>query len=617
MSLDDINSAIDNAVEYKAHEDAIGNNHKAALPYGFRITKNGVEYFKKIKEEEIETWSWMSSYLVVTALTRDEKGNNWGRILEFIDSDSIKKEYVMPMELLSGNGEELRRELLSRGVLIAAAPEARKKIEAYLAGSQPGVRATCVDKVGWFKNQYVLPHKVYGQQESERIVFQSLINSEKIGISGTLPEWQQHVGRYIIDNPILYLSACVAFVGPLLHLLNEENFAIHLTGNSSIGKTTAAHIARSMWGNKIHSWRTTDNAAESIAKSANDGLLIFDELGEVDAKAADNMAYMLGNGSGKGRANRKGDARPITTFRTVILSTGEVGLEGKLNDLGKTQKAGQAVRFIEIEADAGMGYGIYRELHSFEKGENLSDQLKKTSQKYSGILIDEWLKYLTQSEEVRENVIKIIKALRDEWKNKFVPSDANGQVNRCGRKFALLAAVGEFLTHIGLLPKHPNELNLEVPTLGILSNSIDEIFQSWVIKRGGNDSHEITEVTNHISSFINQHGSSRFESPWSKKDNAPDQYAQQNITTDQKTHNRAGYRKFENEVWNYYFFKEVFRSEILKGKNEKYFLKELVKKNVISQDLKGNGTISMSIPGEKQQRLICINPSFNKGDDHE
>ncbi len=616
--LEAVKSQLEKQQECKAENMTVHNQTNIPiLPYGYRVTKSGIQYLtilKIDKETEVEEWTFMCSHLIVTVWTCDENDLNHGRILEYIDPKGIKKEYVMPMELLAGSGEELRKNLLSRGVCLASKVQARNKFLDYLSSSKPTAKATCVDKVGWFKKQYILPEKVYGLA-TERVFLPSHSVIQKIEYSGTIEEWQQYIGRYIVGNPILYLSACAALAAPLLPLLGEENFAIHLSGSSSIGKTTAIRVARSIWGNQIHSWRTTDNAAESLARNANDGLLIFDELGEVDAKAADNMAYMLGNGSGKGRANKKGDVRPIITFRAVILSTGEVGLEGKLNDIGKTQRAGQSVRFIEVYADMGNDYGIYKTLHDFEKGEQLSDYLKQATEQYSGVIIDAWLIHLTQNKETQETIIQFIKALQKEWMDKFVPTNANGQVARCGRKFSLLAAVGEVVTFLNFLPQHPNEAKQDAPTLGILSESLNELFQSWVERRGGNNSHELTEIINRLISFINEHGSSRFENPWGK--NTENTYTQ-DIAVEQKTYNRAGYRKFEDEAWNYYFFPNIFYDEILKGKDQKTFLKELANKGAILQDNQGNNTQSIFIPREKQQRVICIAPAITSvGGDNE
>lgn len=582
------------------------------LPGGYRENEGWIEYEKCKKSEDTDEfkcdWKRLCSSLRIIAYTRNPEGEDWGRVMEIIDSDEVRKEYVMPMERLAGNGEELRKDLLSRGLLLAPGLEVRKQLETYIAGADPKVRAVCVKKAGWFNGHYVLLNKVYGQVEGERIVLQG--QGATIEHKGSLAEWHDNIGLYIIGNSILTVASCVALAAPFLNLLNEENFAIHFSGSSSIGKTTAAHVACSIWGTKIHSWRTTDNAAESMAREANDGLLIFDELGEVEGKAADNMAYMLGNGSGKGRSNRNGDARPVITFRTTILSTGEVGLEGKLTESGRSQKAGQSVRFIEIQAE--VGHGIYEDLHGFSTGDQLSLHFKSVAKEYCGVVMDELLTYLTQSEEVKESAVETVKGLQQLWEKTFVPSGANGQTKRCGRKFALLAAVGEFATFIGLLPRCPEEEDLEEPCLGQLSNSINDRFQSWIANHGGNESHELREIISQIKSFIQEHGSSRFENAWAKSQNGGVEGS-----GDQKTFNRAGFKKLESNIedgieqgiWHYYFSKHVFEKEILRGKDKRTFLKQLVIKGVlVGKD--GRTSQSMHVPGHKNIRLICVNPQI-------
>ena len=72
------------------------------------------------------------------------------------------------------------------------------------------------------------------------------------------------------------------------------------------------------------------------------------------------MAYMLGNGQGKGRANRSGIARRVVRWRTMLLSSGEIGMVEKLREGGKRHKAGQAARMVEFPADANAGFGAFK-----------------------------------------------------------------------------------------------------------------------------------------------------------------------------------------------------------------------------------------------------------------
>lgn len=83
-------------------------------------------------------------------------------------------------------------------------------------------------------------------------------------------------------------------------MLGHESGGFHLYGDSSGGKTTHLQVAASVYGSPrcVRSWRSTDNALESIAAAHSDGLLVLDEIGMCDPRIIGETVYMLGNGSG-------------------------------------------------------------------------------------------------------------------------------------------------------------------------------------------------------------------------------------------------------------------------------------------------------------------------------
>ena len=125
-------------------------------------------------------------------------------------------------------------------------------------------------------------------------------------------------------------------------------------------------------------WRATANGLESVAAAHNDGLLILDELAQVEAREAGGIAYMLANGTGKHRAKRDGLAKPAASWRLLFLSAGEIGLADHMADAGKKAKAGQEVRLCDISADTGE-HGMFESLHSFPSGSAFADHLNHAS----------------------------------------------------------------------------------------------------------------------------------------------------------------------------------------------------------------------------------------------
>ncbi|ENE2793538.1 DUF927 domain-containing protein, partial [Yersinia enterocolitica] len=109
----------------------------------------------------------------VTAITCDSDGGNYGRLLEWEDTNGISRKWAMPMEMLSSSGEELRRILLSNGLsYISTTGQARAHLMEYLSLCKPERKVTCVNKTGWHGSVYVLQDEVIGVG-AESIILQT------------------------------------------------------------------------------------------------------------------------------------------------------------------------------------------------------------------------------------------------------------------------------------------------------------------------------------------------------------------------------------------------------------------------------------------------------------
>jgi putative DNA primase/helicase len=218
----------------------------------------------------------------------------------------------MPAELLSGEGAEYRSVLLDGGRYIAPGAKARNHLTNYIQGVHTDARARCTDRTGWHGSAFVLPERVIGPQDGERVLFQSAAGSASYyGTAGTLDDWRREVAAPCSGNSRLLFCVSTAFASVLLDLSGDENGGFHLLGTSSEGKSSALYAAASVFGGRdyLHRWRATSNGLEDIATAHSGALLILDELGQVEPKEAGEIAYMLANGTGKHRADRTGGAR--------------------------------------------------------------------------------------------------------------------------------------------------------------------------------------------------------------------------------------------------------------------------------------------------------------------
>ena len=153
---------------------------------------------------------------------------------------------------------------------------------------------------------------------------------------GTLDDWRE-VAALADGNPAMIFAVSTQFASPTIQLQTVEgNAIINLVAPSSTGKTTVLRAAASVWGRAtspdptqpefMTRWRNTSNALESIAASRNGLGLVVDDLGTLSPDEAEAVAYMLGNGVGKGRLTRDVQLRESKKWAFYGLSSGEVTL---------------------------------------------------------------------------------------------------------------------------------------------------------------------------------------------------------------------------------------------------------------------------------------------------
>jgi hypothetical protein len=287
----------------------------------FTVEEKGVYYHEHDKR------IWLCSKLEVLALACDHFSKNWSRLLVLKDVSDNLHQWVMPMNLLKGSGEELFGELLNLRLVIAPGTKKRRLLTEYITSRQPKMHAWCVYRTGWHDSVFVLPHKTIGAT-SEKIIYQSEYHVKHYLSSSSLAEWQKEVSHYAQGNSRLLLAISAAFASLLLHLVGAESGGLHFVGESSCGKTTALRVAASVFGAPayLNRWRATANGIEALAMMHNDTLLVLDELAQIDPREAGEIAYMLANGTGKTRANKNGMAKLRYEWRLLFLSAGEVGL---------------------------------------------------------------------------------------------------------------------------------------------------------------------------------------------------------------------------------------------------------------------------------------------------
>ncbi|MCI0993547.1 DUF927 domain-containing protein [Pseudomonas corrugata] len=567
------------------------------LPGGFRLTPEGVFYSGDDGEARP-----VCSPLEILARTRDDKGHNWGLLVEFDDPDGQKKRWNIPARTMTGDfGKDVLGPLVDMGLRLAGSRSgrnARNDLQSYLQGFDSAQRARLVTRLGWHGNAFLLPERQIGSHDEHLHFYEAGAQLPPISESGTLEQWQEQIGALCVGNHRLAFVVSVAFAGPLLNLLGHESGGFHLYGDSSGGKTTHLQVAASIYGGPrvVRSWRSTDNALESIAAAHSDGLLVLDEIGMCDPRIIGETVYMLGNGTGKARANDRGQAgRQVQEWRLLFLSTGEKTLAQHMAEANKELKAGMEVRMLAVPADASKGLGMFDVLSGFDDAAALSDALKARVAKYYGTPLTAFLAALCEPGKMH-GWSTILRRTLEGFVSKALPASASGQAHRAAARFGLAAAAGELATALGITG-WPD---------GTATTAARVCLSAWLNERGGTGNFEGDATLARLRQIIERFGESRF-TRWETAAAKIDEHGPRTI-------DRLGFRKTlehgmgdtMHTTHTYYVLPEAWRSEIFRGMNINAVNKELLHRGVLESGSDGKASSLVRLPGLGPQRCYIV-----------
>ena len=513
--------------------------------------------------------------------------------------DGAKKRWNIP----TGDfGKDVLGPLVDMGLRLAgtrSSRNARNDLQSYFQGFDSAQRARLVTRLGWHDSAFLLPEQQVGSHTEHLHFYEAGAQLPPISEAGTLEQWQEQIGALCVGNHRLAFVASVAFAGPLLHMLGHESGGFHLYGDSSGGKTTHLQVAASIYGGPrlVRSWRSTDNALESIAAAHSDGLLVLDEIGMCDPRIIGETVYMLGNGTGKARANDRGQAgRQVQEWRLLFLSTGEKTLAQHMAEANKELKAGMEVRMLAVPADASKGLGMFDVLNGFEDAAALSDALKTRVAKYYGTPLTAFLTELCEPGKMHGWAI-ILRRTLEGFIAKSLPASASGQAHRAALRFGLAAAAGELATALGITG-WPD---------GTATTAARICLNAWLNERGGAGNYEGDAIVARLRQVIERFGESRF-TRWESAAAKIDEHGPRTI-------DRLGFRKSlergsgdEAHTTNtYYVLPEAWRSEVFKGMNINAVNKELLRRGVLEPGSDGKASSLVRLPGLGPQRCYIVN----------
>lgn len=546
----DIKAAVDARVKEEAallgdplaHPLLRAGAKSAVQRFGAYIVKTTGVFFLhqqdgKDGEEPVVKEVFVCSWLLPVALVRDARQEGWGMLVQFRDHDNHMHTWIMPMKLLKAGAEDIRASLLDMGLTIATSYKAKGQLMDFILEANrklqkdPRARARTTAQTGWLQLPtgemvYVTPERSIGN--ASEMVHYVGDDGHRFSSAGTLDDWQHRVSIPIRGNSRPAFAVSIGFSSALLHLLQMENSGFNLLGDSSIGKSTILIIVASLFGNPrqiVTTWNATSNGLEAVATLCNDAGLILDEMKQLAPEIAGMTAYHLLNGKGRSRANLSGGSKGGSSWRLVLLSSGEIGLADLSNAKGGRLYAGQEQRLADIPADAGKGLGIFDTIKNRSSAQILADELKQASHRHYGTAFTTFIEKIAADPEGTKEQTKKLMA---DFCTANRPKDAGSQALRMLNRFALAAAAGELATIWGITGWNKGD--------SFWAASI--CFKVWIAHRGGAGQQEPQELLKQVYSFFEAHGDSRFKRFYQDKlveDKVIDMYGyrrDQVITTD-------------------------------------------------------------------------------------
>ncbi|OQX04845.1 MAG: hypothetical protein BWK73_35120 [Thiothrix lacustris] len=106
---------------------------------------------------------WLCEEFGVVARSRDSDSGNHGRVLEWVDVDRVRHELVITLDMLTGDGVEVRKLLMNGGLRVSTKKAAKELLMQYILETNPSKVARSVFAIGWQSGgAYVLPTQTFG-----------------------------------------------------------------------------------------------------------------------------------------------------------------------------------------------------------------------------------------------------------------------------------------------------------------------------------------------------------------------------------------------------------------------------------------------------------------------
>ncbi|WP_038196703.1 DUF927 domain-containing protein, partial [Xenorhabdus bovienii] len=475
------------------------------------------------------------------------------------------------------------RTMKNAGLLVTTKPVLRQILSDWLIRRDFDEEWRITHKSGWHKGAYIMPDgSIIGTPEQPILFNGQSAAATAYQVKGSMNSWQSDVARLANGNIFMMFAIGAALAAPMTGITQADSFGIHIYAQSTAGKSTAADMAVSLYGNpdlQRLTWYGTAYGITNEAVAHNDGLLYLDEVGQgADPKHVYKSAYTLFNGKGKIQGAKEGGNRPLESWRTVAISTGEKDIETFLLNSGVKINAGQLVRLLNIPIERAT------ELHECETGKEHADTIKINCRANYGAAGRYWIEYLSNH---KDEAVEAYTTAQKRW-SKLIPSSYGEQVHRASDRFAAIEAA----LLMGRVITGWSEQDCR--------DTVQAVFNVW-LSEFGTGNKEIEQMVERAAAFLNTYGMSRY---------APLPYDDRDLPI----RDLAGYREkksgHDDSPVIFYTLPSAFKEEMAKGFNAESFAAALATIGMLKKPAKGKGyqgrTPRLRHLGNTQQRAYVM-----------
>lgn len=396
---------------------------------------------------------FVSKFMEIAAILCNVDNNTYRVKLKYINALNIPYTSIFPLEVINDSKKiiSLSREGVdvnsdnAYGVFRHLQNEIVLKPECYYE----------TEKIGFVTNNIFNAGKIYSLSKGEVIQRKDYLYIGKLNMDslGTWKEYKKIVQDQIIGNTALEFALTCGFAAPLVPYLSSatglQTLLIHSSGQTTTGKSTAAKLVGSVFGQinpnskqtdtLFKSWNTTDNGVES-AVAKNFGIpLILDEFGKMKIKKGetiDTLIYRISEGVGKIRSTVDGKEVETNRWSTLVFSNGERTLFENTSNAEGLRTRVMDLRHIAYTKSA-------------EQAERLSQSLNHCS----GIAGKVFIKHLLTLD--KNEVTDDYNRIRDEIANQL---QGLKYQDRIAKMPAIIMLTAELLEQFGMLKLNKDKI---------------------------------------------------------------------------------------------------------------------------------------------------------------